>query len=91
MPVDAQADILTAEKLNEKDVRDTKVTSMNFEGPYSVLIEFSNGIVARLHPADDHWMSFVGEKVLELSHSDLGKFSFLRIRFQSGKVGLFKA
>ena len=91
MPVDAQTEIVIAAKLQASEVRDTTVTSMNFEGPYSVLIEFSNGVVARLHPADDHWMSFVGEKVEELSHSDLGKFSFLRIRFQSGKVGLFRA
>lgn len=90
MPVDAQTDVQTAEKLRAQDIRDATVTSMNFEGPYSVLIEFSNGVVTRLHPADDHWMSFVGEKVEELSHSDLGKFSFLRIRFQSGKVGLFR-
>lgn len=86
----AESKVLGASELQMEDIRETSVVSMNFEGPYSVLIKFSNGFLARLHPADDHWMSFVGEKVQELSQSDLGKFSFLRIRFQSGKVGLFR-
>lgn len=91
MLVDAQTEILTAEKLQAQDIHDATVTSMRFEGPYSVLIEFSNGIAARLHPADDHWASFVGDKVLHLTHSKLGQFVFLRIWFQSGKSGLFRA
>jgi len=85
-----QAEILTAEDLRLETVKDATVAKMNFEGAWSVFVEFSNGIVARLYPADDHWTSFVGDKVLEIVHSNLGEFYFLRIKFYSGKIGLFQ-
>lgn len=86
-----EGEVLDANSLHLEKVRDASVVCTIFEGAYSVLMKFSNGVHARLHPVEDNWRGFIGETVKNITHATLGKFSFLKIEFTSGQAGLFRA
>ncbi len=86
-----EGEVLDANSLRLEKVRDASVVCTIFEGAYSVLMKFSNGVHVRLRPVEDSWMGFIGETVKNITHASLGRFSFLKIEFASGTNGLFHA
>lgn len=85
------AETLTSETLISGIIKGTLVVSMIYEGIRSVRVGFSNGVFARLHPAEDCYSSYIGEKVLEVMQFTLGAYSFFKIQFESGREWLFRA
>lgn len=85
-----EVEILDASSFHIEKVRDASVVCTIFEGAYSILMKFSNGVRVRLHPAEDSWAGFVGETVKNITHSSLGRFSFMKIEFASGQAGIFR-
>ena len=86
-----EAEVLDANSLHLEKVRDASVVCTIFEGAYSVLMKFSNGVRVRLYPIEDSWAGFIGETVKNIKLSNLGKHSFLKIEFNSGQAGFFRA